>query len=103
MGGAARALFREMDAIALVNGAQAPELEAGAAWGRLRELPMPVLVVSGELDVATISARCSEIATAVADGRHVELAGVAHLPALEAPGAFAEVLLPFLDEVLGGR
>ena len=95
--GPVRELFLAMNAIALRNGDQAPELEPPPASERLAELDMPVLVVTGALDLGAIDDRCRALARAVPNGRHVELPDTAHLPALESPAAFADVLASFLD------
>ena len=97
--GPVRDLFLEMNGVALRNGDQAAEVEPSPAVDRLAELAMPVLVVTGALDVAAVNARCRAIALTVADGRHVEIPDAAHLPALERPDRFVDVLVPFLDAI----
>jgi 3-oxoadipate enol-lactonase / 4-carboxymuconolactone decarboxylase len=59
---------------------------------RLGEITAPVLAVAGEQDVATPTDRLREIADGVADGRCVELPGVAHLAPAEAPETVARLV-----------
>ena len=59
---------------------------------RLGEIDVPVLAVAGEQDVATPPEKLHEIADGVADGRCVELPGVAHLPPAEAPEVVARLV-----------
>ncbi|MBZ5739464.1 bifunctional 3-oxoadipate enol-lactonase/4-carboxymuconolactone decarboxylase PcaDC [Nocardioides mangrovi] len=58
----------------------------------LGQVKAPVLAVGGSHDVATPPASLQEIADGVADGRYVELEGVAHLAPAEAPGEVAALL-----------
>lgn len=73
-------------------------VNAESRLDRLRELPMPVLVVVGEQDEPFLEPS-RQIATAVADGRLAILADGGHSPQFEAPGAWWEALTPFLDDV----
>ena len=66
-----------------------------AAVDRLRELEVPVLVVTGELDQPSVLAGSFEIARGTG-AEHVEIAGAAHLPNLEKPYEFNEALIDFL-------
>jgi pimeloyl-ACP methyl ester carboxylesterase len=74
------------------------ELEPPAA-GRLAELQLPILVVVGDLDMPDFPAIAEALAEGAPNARVVELNGVAHLPALERPELFAELVLAFLAEV----
>ncbi len=65
---------------------------------RLGEITAPVLAVAGEQDVATGPETLREIADGVADGRYVELPGVAHLAPAEVPEVVARLLR---EHVLG--
>jgi 2-succinyl-6-hydroxy-2,4-cyclohexadiene-1-carboxylate synthase len=69
-------------------------------WDRLGELRCPVLAVAGERDDVYVSAarRLSELTPM---GRLAIVPGVGHAVHLEAPEAFSELLLDFLDEHLG--
>lgn len=72
------------------TGAQEP------LWGRLAELAMPVLVVAGEHD-ERFAALARRLSSAIGDNAEMALvAGAGHSAHLEAPGAFLEVLRPWL-------
>ncbi len=73
------------------------ELEPPAA-GRLHEIRCPALVVLGTLDVPDMLAIGARLETGLPDVRVETLAGVAHLPNLESPAAFDELVSSFLDE-----
>jgi pimeloyl-ACP methyl ester carboxylesterase len=74
------------------------ELDPPAAE-RLAELSAPTLVIVGDLDLPDFAAIAHAIADRAPRARVLELAGVAHLPALERPELFAELVLAFLAEV----
>lgn len=86
--GDARGLALQMNAIALI--AAQPEDGGGGdldTWSRLEEIETPTTVVWGELDIPIIIAECRTLAERLPNAAEpVELAGVAHLPALEDPG-----------------
>ena len=93
VGGAARALFLDMNGIALRLQPTAGEpVSSPAAWPRLEDLPPPVRLVWGDLDLPHLVDRCRQIATRLPDAQCWPLTGVAHLPSLEAPEAFNGVL-----------
>jgi 3-oxoadipate enol-lactonase len=77
---------------------QERELDPPAAQ-RLQELSMPTLVIVGDLDLPDFPAIAHAIADRAPHARVVEIAGMAHLPALERPELFAELVLAFLGEV----
>ena len=58
----------------------------------LGEIETPVLVISGELDVAAPPEAGRLVAEGVRDGRFVELAGVAHQAPVEAPQRTADLI-----------
>jgi 3-oxoadipate enol-lactonase/4-carboxymuconolactone decarboxylase len=55
------------------------------------------LCVSGEHDLPTPTAQLQHLASRIPEARHVTIAGVAHLPALERPETVAALLLQFLE------
>jgi pimeloyl-ACP methyl ester carboxylesterase len=69
------------------------------AIGRLREVQVPVLVVTGELDQPNTIAGSFEIARGTGAG-HVEIANAAHFPNLEHPAEFNRALIDFLSRTL---
>lgn len=97
--GALRELFLDMNATAL----RAPELrgerEPPSAAARLAQIRCPVLLLEGDLDVSFVHDQHDQLAGAFADCSRVVFSGTAHLPTLEKPGAFNELLAGFLDQV----
>ena len=99
VGGEARALALDMNAIILGNGAREDEGGSGVdAWRRLDEVQVPVTVTCGELDVPFLIARSRELAGRLPNGRHRQLPGMAHQPYLEQPGQVADLVLDALDQ-----
>lgn len=92
VGGAARDLFFAMNAIALASPPAGEALPAPQAWARLEALPGPVRLVWGELDLPHLVERCERMAGRLPAARCWPLAGLAHLPSLEAPEIFNGVL-----------
>jgi 3-oxoadipate enol-lactonase len=70
-----------------------------AAVGRLGDLAAPTLVLVGELDKDDFPAIAERIASEAPNARVISLNGVAHLPSLEKPELFAELVLAYLDEL----
>jgi 3-oxoadipate enol-lactonase len=70
---------------------------------RLGEVAAPTLVVVGEHDVADVHAIAERLAAELPDARRVVVAGAAHLPSMERPGEFTELLLGFLAEAAARR
>jgi 3-oxoadipate enol-lactonase len=62
----------------------------------LATLDLPMLVLVGEQDEATPPAMSHELAAGVVGARLEVLAGLAHVPQLQAPERFMAVVLPFL-------
>ena len=58
----------------------------------------PTLAMTGELDSGSTPAMSHALADAVPGGQAVVLAGLHHLPPIEAPGAFLRSFLDFLDQ-----
>jgi 3-oxoadipate enol-lactonase len=69
------------------------------AMGALRGMPRKTLVVAGELDRITPLAESTLITRLVADGELVVVKDSSHLPNLENPVEFNEVLVRFLDSL----
>lgn len=65
---------------------------------RLAELTVPTLVIVGELDQPDFATIGRHVAERAPNARLVMMPGVAHLPPMEAPDAFAELVLDFLEE-----
>ena len=93
VGGAARKLALDMNAIIIGNGV--PET-AGAvgidAWHRLAEIKIPVTVACGDLDVPFLVDRYRLLADRLPAARHHVLAGLAHQPYLESASTIARLI-----------
>lgn len=96
VGGAERALFLAMNAIALAAPDPGPAAEEPLAWPRLEALRLPTLVLWGDLDLPHLQQRCERLAQRIPGARTARLAGTAHLPNLEAPARFNAALAAFL-------
>jgi 3-oxoadipate enol-lactonase len=68
------------------------------ATGRLSEVRIPTLTIVGDLDTSGTIASARRIAAEVPGARLVEWAGVAHLPPMERPAVFVELVEGFLDD-----
>ncbi len=69
------------------------------AIGRLGELRVPVLAITGGLDESSTWAGADAIVAAVPGARRIDLPDVAHMPSLERPEWFTATLLEFLATV----
>jgi pimeloyl-ACP methyl ester carboxylesterase len=97
VGGDVRALFLDMNGRALAAADPGEEIEPPSAWDRLEDLTVPTLVVFGDLDLEYLRSNAEGLTARARDARFLLLEGVAHLPMLEAPGQFTEVVEQFLD------
>lgn len=70
------------------------------AVGRLAEVSVPTLVITGELDQPSTTGGSFEIARGTG-AEHIEIGGTAHFPNLEKPREFNRALLDFLERHLG--
>jgi pimeloyl-ACP methyl ester carboxylesterase len=70
------------------------------ALGRLGEVTVPTLVVTGALDQPSVNAGAAAIAAGVPGAEAIEIADTAHLPSLERPVEFDRAVLRFLSERL---
>ncbi len=94
--GPARALFLDMNGIALRKPEIPLERIPPGVYHRLSELTMPTLLISGELDFVCVRSRHAELARALSNARTAEIPGTAHLPNLERPESFNAHLREFL-------
>lgn len=97
IGGAARALFLDMNGRALRSPPAGDAIEPSSAWDRLNALRCPVLVLWGTLDLPLLKRRCEALLQRIGNARRIVLAGTAHLPPLEAPDRFNAALHDFLS------
>lgn len=89
-------LRRELDA---VEGG-APQRIDPIAKDRLGDVTAPTLALVGEHDQPLMHEVARLVAEGVPDGRLAVIDGTAHLPSLERPDVFDELVLGFLEEVL---
>lgn len=99
---ARRAHMLDMNRLALAHavkriGKVRPPLEPGSA-SRLHELSMPVLVLVGALDIAYMLAAADVMVEKIRNARKVVMQNTAHLPGLEYPEAFNQIVLDFLAD-----
>ena len=81
MGGAARELALDMNAVIIGNGVPETDGAVGVdAWHRLAEIKVPVTVACGDLDVPFLVDRCRLLADRLPAARHHVLTGMAHQP-----------------------
>jgi len=69
------------------------------AVGRLAEIACPTLVIWGDKDVSEVAANCEALVAGIAGARKVILPNAAHLPNMEYPEKFAEMVLSFLGSI----
>jgi pimeloyl-ACP methyl ester carboxylesterase len=65
---------------------------------RLGEIRVPVLVVVGEEDQPDLQAIAERLAREIPGARLATIANTAHVPSMERPREFDELVLPFLRE-----
>jgi 2-hydroxy-6-oxonona-2,4-dienedioate hydrolase len=66
---------------------------------RLNEIHVPTLIIAGELDHPEILRAADVIAAAISGARKVIMSACAHMPNMEQPGKFNQVVLEFLHNV----
>ncbi|HNP71985.1 MAG TPA: alpha/beta hydrolase [Kouleothrix sp.] len=71
-------------------------LFANPIGGRMAQLSLPTLVISGEFDPLVPPALSRQVAAAIPGARYTVVRGAAHNPMDERPNEFARVLLEFL-------
>jgi pimeloyl-ACP methyl ester carboxylesterase len=76
-----------------------PVLPAQLAIERLEALRAPTLVIVGDQDQPDMLAIADRLAEGIAGARKVAMPGVAHLPNMEQPRVFNDIVLDFLRAV----
>jgi pimeloyl-ACP methyl ester carboxylesterase len=94
--GAVRELFLDMNRRALHAANAGDVTDANDAWDKLAKIQVPVLVIIGDLDLPHLQERSAHIAKVIPNAELVKMSGVAHLPALEAPGRCAGIISRFM-------
>lgn len=70
-----------------------------AAVDRLDEIKVPTLVIVGELDALGMLDIANTLANRIQGAKKLVMAGVAHLPNVEAPEEFNKIVLDFLTSI----
>ncbi|WP_458097955.1 alpha/beta fold hydrolase [Roseomonas sp. WA12] len=99
--GDVRALFLDMNAIALRSPPTGPNLDTAPAFDRLHEVSMPTIVLWGDVDFPHIQERCRHIVNAVPKASGHKLSGTAHLPSMEQQVDITGPLRSFIEECSG--
>jgi 3-oxoadipate enol-lactonase len=68
------------------------------ALDRLSEIKVPVLVLVGGLDLDVVHDAAGRVVAGIPGARRVDWPDVAHLPSLENPAAFAQLLLEWVKD-----
>jgi len=67
---------------------------------RLAELRVPTLIVAGDLDIADVFDAADRLEAGIPGARRAVMEGTAHVPNMEQPGKFNQIVLDFLGGVL---
>tara|TARA_R110002124_G_scaffold36451_15_gene117481 strand:- start:38410 stop:39279 length:870 start_codon:yes stop_codon:yes gene_type:complete len=102
VGGEARALFLDMNALALNKPALTREQPLADAWHRVGELAAPSLLLVGDQDFTAIIDRHEHLSEEMPNAFAAMLEDTAHIPSLERPELVNSMLLQFLDAIEGG-
>ncbi len=97
VGGAARALFIDMNGRALAKPPLTQEEDRPDAWRRMDTVNAPSLLIVGSEDFSAIIDRHETLSEAMPNAFAVLLDGVAHIPSIERPDLVNSLLLQFLD------
>lgn len=96
-----RGLVKDMNRIALQTpqdlGNEIP-LDPPAA-NRLSEIKVPTLVMIGDLDTAWCQAAAEHLARNIPNAKKIIMNGVAHLPNMEQPEEFNQIVFSFLSQM----
>ncbi len=101
VGGAARALFLDMNALALSKPELTLEEPLPDAWSRIETVSAPTLLIVGDEDFTALVDRHETLSETMPNAFGVVLEGAAHIPSIEKPGLVNSVLLQFLDAFSG--
>lgn len=101
VGGAARELFLDMNALALAKPPLTQEEERPSAWRRVSEVNAPTLLLVGDEDFTALIERHEYLSEEMPNAFAAVLEGVAHIPSIERPELVNAMLLEFLDAIGG--
>lgn len=82
----------------VLNPASRQELEP-PAWGRLREIAVPTLIVVGGDDSFLLHRYADQLEREIAGARRVMIPGTHHMPNMEKPEEFNPIVLDFLKSL----
>ena len=102
VGGAARQLFLDMNAIVLSKPELTLEERRPDAWPRVAEVGAPTLLLVGDEDFTALIDRHEHLSEEMPNAFAAVLEGVAHIPSIERPELVNSMLLEFLDAIEGG-
>jgi 3-oxoadipate enol-lactonase len=90
-------MYRHALELQAVDGATDPEPREPLSRDHLAEVSQPALIVVGDLDQPDMMAVGEHMAASIPGARLAMMHGVAHLPPMEAPDAFADLVTTFLE------
>jgi len=93
------AVLEREQAIENAGGEMAPAELDPPAGSRLGELALPVLAVTGALDVPSVNAGSAFLVAGVTGAEAAAIPDSTHLPSLERPDRFEAAVLPFLTRL----
>lgn len=82
---------------AQVNEAAQHQRLVPSVYTRLDEITAPTLIIAGDLDQSKVVDSVALLQRSIAHARNAMMAGVAHLPSMEQPQAFEQIVFSFLD------
>lgn len=96
-----RALVIDMTRLALLQNVDPSQVIRPdvSAYDRLDQLKTPLLAITGDLDVQGIQDVADTLSAVVPGAKKVVLSGAAHLPNMERPQEFNQLVLSFLTSV----
>lgn len=103
VGGAARALFLDMNALALNKPPLNQEEARPDAWSRIEEVSAPTLLIVGDEDFTALVDRHETLSETMPNAFAVVLEGAAHIPSIEKPELVNSLILQFLDAFDGAE
>jgi pimeloyl-ACP methyl ester carboxylesterase len=101
VGGAARALFLDMNGVALRKPALTREEPRPDAYQRMDTVNTPTLLLVGDQDFNYLIERHDYLSEEMPNAFAVVLEDVAHIPSIERPDLVNPLLLQFLDAISG--
>jgi pimeloyl-ACP methyl ester carboxylesterase len=99
--GAMRALFLDMNGVALRKPALTREEARAGAWQRMDGISTPTLLIVGDQDFNYLIERHDHLSEEMPNAFAVVLEDVAHIPSVERPDLINTLMLQFLDAISG--